>query len=114
MELEVLAMKMDRFGWARDRGTAVQDRIIRDWIDALVDYPLDEVQAACRAAVMENPGKMPNEGHVHAQIMAARRRKLAATMKPPEPPVARELVSRERAAEILEERGFAPKRMGDT
>lgn len=72
VELEVLAKKFDRFGWDRDRGSMAHDRTLTDWMDALQDFPLDEVQAACRAAVLSNPNKMPNEGHVKSEIMKAR------------------------------------------
>ena len=71
-ELEVLAKKFDRFGWERDRGTPTQDRLITDWMDALQDYPIDEIRAACKTAVMENPKHQPNEGHIKAQIIKAR------------------------------------------
>lgn len=80
VELEILAKKFDRFGWDRDRGTAAHDGMIRDWIDALCDFPLSEVRAACRAAVLENPSKMPNEGHIRAQIMASRAAAARANM----------------------------------
>ena len=73
--MEILAKKFDRFGWDRDSGTAAQDGMIRDWMDALQDYPLDEVRAACRRAVIENPNKMPNEGHVVRQILKSRNAK---------------------------------------
>lgn len=86
VELEVLAKKFDRFGWDRDRGSAVHDRQLEDWMDALQDYPLDEVQAACRAAVLSNPNKMPNEGHVKAEIIKARARVVAMQPKPQERP----------------------------
>ena len=72
IELEVLAKKFDRFGWDRDRGSMAQDRLISDWMDALQDFPLDEVRAACKAAVLSDPKNMPNEGHIVAKIMAAR------------------------------------------
>lgn len=83
LELEVLAKKFDRFGWERDRqnGSASQDRMILDWMDALQDYPLDEVRAACRAAVLSNPNKMPNEGHVRQQIITERKSMLARQPK---------------------------------
>jgi hypothetical protein len=71
-ELEVLAKQVDRFGWDRGRGTASHDRVMMDWITALQDYPLGEVQAACRASIEANPNKMPNYGHVKAQIIKAR------------------------------------------
>ena len=71
-EQEVLAKKVDRFGGDRDGGSPAHDRMVTDWMDALQDYPLGEVQAACRAAIFANPNKMPNEGHVKAQIIKAR------------------------------------------
>ena len=72
LELEVMAKKMDRFGWERDRGTAAHDRLVIDWMEALRDFPLDEVRAACREWVREYPRKMPNEGDIRALVMAAR------------------------------------------
>lgn len=86
VELEVLAKKFDRFGWDRDMGSAAHDRMIIDWMDALQDYPLDEVRAACRAAVIESPNRMPNEGHVLAKILNARRLAVQALPRPPKPP----------------------------
>lgn len=71
-ELEVLAKKTDRFGWERDRNSPAHDRLVMDWISALQDYPLDEVRAACKAAVLADPKNMPNEGHIVSKIMAAR------------------------------------------
>jgi hypothetical protein len=72
VELEVMAKKMDRFGWDRDRGTMAHDRMVEDWMDVLCDYPLPEVKQACREWVEKNPRKMPNEGDIRALIIAAR------------------------------------------
>lgn len=83
VELEVLAKKFDRFGWDRDRGSAAQDGMIRDWIEVLQDFPLDEVRDACRKAVIANPDRMPNEGHIRAEIMKAR--KMRVRSLPPQP-----------------------------
>jgi hypothetical protein len=112
VELEVLAKKMDRFGWERDRNSAAHDRLVMDWMDALQDYPLDEIRAACRESVISKPNAMPNEGHILAKIMEARSRalRLARPEAKPEPP--RERMKPEVAAEILAQAGFAPKRMG--
>ena len=115
-ELEVLAMKLDRFGWERGRGTPVQDRLITDWMDVLQDYPLDEVKAGINAYLDVKPGKMPNERDVLAAIMLHRERFLlmnrnrkaeaekaaaAASAAPCSP---------DAAAAILEEFEFRPKR----
>lgn len=109
-ELEVLAKKVDRFGWERDRGSPAHDRLLVDWMNALQDYPLDEVQTACIAAVAANPNKMPNEVHVKAQIIAARAKLVAAAPRPVDPEPAR--VTKDAAADIMAQAGYTPKRMG--
>lgn len=111
-ELEVLSKKMDRFGWDRDRNTPAQDRLIADWIEALRDYPLDEVRAACRQWVKENPTKMPNEGGILALISNARREFVQRNRKYERAPDRGvERVSKEAAARILAEAGFGVRRM---
>lgn len=111
-ELEVLSKKVDRFGWDRDRGTRAHDRQMLDWMDTLQDYPLDEVKAACKAAVEANPNKMPNEGHVKAQIISARAGFLAARPKPVAPADDRRPVTPEEAEAILASAGFNLNRFG--
>lgn len=111
VEMEVLAKKFDRFGWERDRGSAAHDRMLVDWMDALQDYPLDEVKAACRAAVLSNPNKMPNEGHVRVEIMKARAKKVQSLPRPdPEPRAQRGDPAN--ADRIMREIGFTPRRFG--
>jgi hypothetical protein len=110
-ELEVLAKKLDRFGWERDRQTAAHDRLVMDWMLALQDYPLSEVQAACRAWVSENPRKMPNEGDILAQIGAARARHVAGLPRRVEELPRPQPVSKEASLEILAQYGFTPRRM---
>ena len=110
VELEVMAKKMDRFGWERDRDTMAHDRIVIDWMDGLQDFPLDEVQAACRQWVQDSPRKMPNEGDIRGKIMSARSRKVAALPRHVVGEVVEPRVSKDRAAQILAEAGFAVKR----
>jgi hypothetical protein len=98
-EQEVLAKKVDRFGWDRDAGSAVHDRMVTDWMNALQDFPLVEVQKACIAAISAKPDKMPNEGHVKAQILAARRVSIATQPKPVEQVVTKQRLSDESEAE---------------
>lgn len=120
LELEVLAKKYDRFGWGRDHGTAAQDRLIMDWINALQDFPLSEVQAACRAHVEENPKAMPNEGHIKALILKARAASVAAYKASLPPPVLHDVSRRDtpemaRRAEIAASLGLRVfKRMDGT
>jgi hypothetical protein len=112
IELEVLAKKFDRFGWDRDRGTMAQDRLISDWMDALQDFPLEEVKAACSAAVMADPKTMPNEGHIVMQIMKARATFIAANRPTERQDMERPRITAERAKEIMREVGFRPKSFG--
>lgn len=109
MELEFLAKKYDRFGWERERNTPAQDRQKLDFMDALQDYPLIEVQAACKAAVIANPNKMPNEGHVIAHIKKARQKIVQALPKPRENVAPVNRPSAERAAEIIRQAGIQLK-----
>lgn len=112
-ELEALAKKFDRFGWDRDRGTVAQDRIITDWMDALQDFPIHEIRAACKRCVLDNPNRMPNEGHVRAAILEARREAVARMPRQPEPDRDVQPVTGEAAVEILERAGYRPKGMID-
>ena len=108
-ELEVLAKQVDRFGCDRDRGSAAHDRVLIDWMDALQDYPLHEVQAACKASVIASPNKMPNYGHVKAQSIKARQRAVASQPKPvpqPERPTA-SAAERARSDDIIQAAGLA-------
>lgn len=116
LELEVLAKKLDRFGWERDRNSPAHDRLVIDWMDALQDFPLDEVRAACRAFIAKNPAKMPNEGHILAMMETARIAYLQekARLSPPSPePPAPLPISKDAAREILDRAGFTPKRLQD-
>lgn len=114
IELEVMAKKMDRFGWERDRGSVAHDRIVSDWMDALQDYPLEEVREACAAWVRCNSRKMPNEGDILGHIRAARSKTWESRKHsmPGEPEPERDRCSPEAAARICEEAGFSPKKFG--
>ena len=112
LELEVLAKQVDRYGWDRDRGTPAHDRVMLDWMKALQDYPLPEVQDACQAAVLANPNKMPNYGHVVAEIIKARQRVVAAQPKRIETTGLRKPDDRSNADAILINAGFRPKTFG--
>lgn len=114
MEMEILAKKTDRFGWERDRNTPAHDRLILDWMDALQDFPLDEIRLAIKAAMDEKPGRTLNEREVLFQVHKGRARQLLlqarAKAPPPEDPERRPATTDE-ARKILEDYGFAPKRM---
>ena len=109
LECEFLAKKFDLYGWERERGTAAQDRIKLDFMDALENYPLPEVQAACKQAVLDNPNKMPNEGRVLNIIRSARKRQRASSVRNITPEPEKVLPDAETRAAIMAKNGFKPK-----
>ncbi len=113
LELEVVSRKLDRYGWDKEQGSVVQNRLISDWMDALQDYPLTEVQEAIKACLDEKPGRTPNERDVRLKILTARERFLLINRRrtaAPDPE--RRPVTAEEAARIMAEYGYAPKRFG--
>ncbi|KZY51014.1 hypothetical protein A3734_06540 [Sulfitobacter sp. HI0054] len=104
--MEAMMVKHDKFGW--DRLDAPLRKMIRmDWMDALQDYPLDEVRAACRQHTIEQPRKVPNEGDIKAIILRNRAKVVAALPKPVEPAKPRATAEqRARADEIIRAAGL--------
>lgn len=82
LRLEVLVRKTDKFGWDR-MDPNVRTILRKDWMDALQDFTLEEIDAACREAVRANPDKCPNEGHIR-QIIVREREAIRATLPKPE------------------------------
>lgn len=116
-EMEVMASKVDKFGWHRDRGTAIAERLLTDWMDALQDYPLDEIQSACAYAIEENPSKMPHEGYVYKIIMRERAKVAALNSKQESKPKQERQAEpseeeKQRVADYVAAAGFKPKRFG--
>lgn len=119
VEMEILAKKFDRYKWNEERGTHVQDQMILDFVKALEDYPIDEIREACRACVLNNPKKMPNEGHIRQQVIKARALKVSAykAKKPTVQESSAPRVTAERAAQIMKDAGIEnlspkPKKFG--
>lgn len=107
-ELEVLSRKLDRFGWDR-MDQRVKMRLMQDWIAALQDYPLDEIQSAI-TAILGRGDKSPNEHQVKAEILKARgivAREFQRQNPTQEPE--RERPSKEKAAAILRAAGYSPR-----
>ena len=111
--LEVASVKIDRFGW-NSMDPNIKDAVCNDWCDLLSQYTLAEVKAGVAALFAAAGGKLKsiNEFQVQEQIKQAHRQVLASLPKDVEPEPERKPVDRERAAEILAQAGYAPKRFG--
>lgn len=115
--MEVMVRKYDKFGW--DRMEDGMRKLIRmDWLEALQDYPLNEVREACRIHTVEQPNKVPNEGHIKAIVLRERAKQVAALPKPVEPERPRATPEqRAKANDILAQAGFrirTPKAQKET
>lgn len=82
------------------------------WCDELEDWTQEQVVWALRKWNRDNPRIRPTPGDVVAICKDARGRKMASLPKPVNAAPARERVDKEKAAQILAEAGFAPKRFG--
>ena len=81
------------------------------WCDELQDWTQEQVLWALRQWNRDNPRLRPTPGDIVSICKKARGRKIAATLPKQEPEPERKPVDRETAAAILEQAGFAPKRM---
>mgnify|MGYP003439561921 FL=1 len=82
LRLEVLVRKTDKFGWDR-MDPNVRTILRKDWMDALQDFTVEEIDEACREAIRANPDKCPNEGHIR-QIIIRERSSIRAALPKPE------------------------------
>jgi hypothetical protein len=78
LELEVLSRKLDRFGWDT-MDAAIRTRLRADWMAALADFTVDEVQDACRTALRGKAKDALNEEAI-VEIIQAKRAKLMAAL----------------------------------
>ena len=69
-ELEVVSVKLDRFGWS-GLSQAMKDRLTADWVDVLGAYDVREVKRAIADCLSSKP-KMPTEYEVKSKVEAYR------------------------------------------
>jgi hypothetical protein len=110
--LEVASVKIDRFGWS-NMDKHIKDAVCNDWCDLLSQYTIAEVRDGVAAVFAASGGRLKsiNEFQVQEKIKEAHMRVVASLPKAqPEPE--RQRVDKEKAAQIIAEAGFAPKRFG--
>lgn len=89
MEMDVLSSKIDRYGWDR-MDAAIKDRLKKDWLEALIDFPIKEIQRGISDFMTERASKglavkAPSEFDVVSAIRKRRKAALASAPRPPEP-----------------------------
>lgn len=100
--------------WRDDMPDAMRAAVLADWCDEMEEWPVESVRAALRKHRREKPSTKPNPGHILAILKeswgkrnAAQVRAALASPEPERPPP----VSKERAAQIMAEVGFMPRRI---
>jgi len=88
------------------------EAIARDWADILEGLPQDAISKACTSYLRSEPRRKPTPGAIYALARDFVPRPVIVA-RSTEPDMPRERMSAERAAEIMAEVGFRPKRMGD-
>lgn len=86
-ELEVVSVKLDRFGWS-GLSDAMKDRLTADWVDVLGKYDVKEVKRAIATCLSSKP-KTPTEYEVEAALLEYRKKALHRAIpahQKPEPP----------------------------
>lgn len=99
--------------WRDDMPDAMRAAILADWCDELEEWPPESVRAALRKHRREKPSTKPNPGHILAILKESWGKRHAeqvrAALTPPEPRP--EPVTADRAAQIMAEVGFRPRRI---
>lgn len=98
--------------WRDDDPSELTEAIARDWADILEGLPQDAISKACTSYLRSEPRRKPTPGAIYALARDFVPRPVIVA-RSPEPDMPRERMSAERAAEIMAEVGFRPKRMGD-
>lgn len=80
-----------------------------DWIEALDGLPQWAIEEACRVYLRDQPRRRPTPGDIRQRALTFMARNAPPALPTPEPE--RERITAARAAEIMAEFGFAPKRI---
>lgn len=99
--------------WRDDDPSELTEAIARDWADILEGLPQDAISKACTSYLRSEPRRKPTPGAIYALARDFVPRPVIVA-RSTEPDMPRERMSAERAAEIMAEVGFRPKRMGDS
>jgi hypothetical protein len=98
--------------WREDDPSELNEAIARDWADTLEGLPQEAIAKACTAYLRQEPRRKPTPGAIYAMArdfiprpVVVASAQVAEVQRPPR-------VSAERAAEILAEAGFRPKKFG--
>lgn len=96
--------------WREDDPVEMSAAIARDWADVLEGLPQEYIQRAVIRFQQTSGNRKPTPGAIYALTRDLMPAPTVVVSAPPVPEPQRERVSADRAAEIMNEVGFKPKR----
>jgi hypothetical protein len=84
----------------------------KDWADVLEGLPRDAIQRACLRYMREEPSRRPTPGAIYALARAEMPRPQIVRSTPMPEASQAPRVTAERAAQIMAEAGFRPRKFG--
>ena len=98
--------------WREDDPAELNEALGRDWADILEGLPQDAIAKACTAYLRGEPRRKPTPGAIYAMAREYIPRPVIVARAPEPQGPKQERVSAERAAEIMAEAGFRPRKFG--
>ena len=98
--------------WREDDPAEMTAAIARDWADVLEGLPRDAIHKAAIQYQRDEPRRKPTPGAIYALARAAMPRPQVVASAPPVEIEAPPRVTADRAAQIMAEVGFRPKKFG--
>jgi hypothetical protein len=95
--------------WRDDDPSEMDEAIARDWCDILEGTPQDAIAKACTAYLRTEPRRKPTPGAIYA-LAKSFIPVPSVVYRAPVPEPVKERMSAERAAEIMAEVGFRPRK----
>lgn len=97
--------------WREDDPSELNEAMGRDWADILEGMPQDAIAKACMAYLRSEPRRKPSPGAIYALAREYLPRPVVVP-RPIAPEPERKKMTAERAAEIMAEAGYRPKKFG--
>lgn len=97
--------------WREDDPSELNEAMGRDWADILEGMPQDAIAKACMAYLRSEPRRKPSPGAIYALAREYLPRPVIVP-RPIAPEPERQRMTAERAAEIMAEAGYRPKKFG--
>lgn len=109
-EIGVIAEASLHSYWKVEPSAPVKEEMLRQWMEGLENFHTDEIRAAFKCHLSDNPKIRPNVGYIRKYVMANRALNAPKVVAAPEPKRAPPSVAaKKRADNILRNAGFGTR-----